>query len=457
MVSLGPEGEIGELRWRTVTIPGGLFDELHAIVIYPADPAVMAWNDGAPVIVVAPPNFTLDPTLSSAPKPVFDARYGVIEVQPVYPGWTVGGVTTSGALDDGGLNSGSALSETIRFAAGLVSLDRGTTLGHIVERPICNSRVGLLGVGTGGVTIMEALAPVAAVGVNTVGFALFEVPTLPQLITGDVGTVWMDPDPSADGDGNGIAWDDGRNIDWYEGDCDTINCALDYEDVAWDAATHPSDVFPGRYEGAPPGVLYLDRSGSGALEIAEGGGLDVDADGVVDSRDDFVLLPHYASDGGVYYNSHLTRFAEEELASWPAGVATLAESEAFWGTRTVMEEGRVVIAQYDPEFAVVVAFTEEDSLLAVADRPQAVMAHDLFAEAGWSARYNLRGAALNCLVDPSTSGGWAGGPPRGTVLEEGDTQAWAIPEVLDADAAALAGLSLLWDAFGAFDRCPGAE
>lgn len=454
---LGPEGEIGDLRWRTVRIPGGLFDELYAVVLYPADTSAMAWTDGAPVVVVAPPSLDLDPSVEEAPSPVFDAKFGVIEIQPVWPGWTVGGETTSGDRDDGGIVDASALSETIRFAAGIVSLDRGTTIGQVAERPVCNARVAVLGVGFGGVTIMEALAPDAGVHDWISGVGLFEVPTLPQLITGDVGTVWMDPDLESDGDESGLDWDDGRNVDWYEGDCDSVSCALDYEDLAWDADTHPSEVFPGRYEDAPAGVLYLDRAGSGALEIAPGGGLDVDGDGALGEDEDFVLLPHYASDGGVYYNSHLTRQIEGELGAVPSGVAGLAESEAFWGTRTVMEEARVVVSTYEPDLALVVGFTEVDREIATADRPHVVMAYELFREAGWHTRYNLRGEALECLVGSASSGGWPGGPAWGTEIEESETQGWAIPEALDADAAALTGLSVLWDALGAFDLCPGAS
>lgn len=451
---LEPAEALGDLSWRVVSAPTALFEELYLLLIYPTDEGSRAWEDGAPVVVVAPPVFEVDQTTADAPTPVFDASYGVIEVQPIYPGFSVGGYTTSGGLDEGGLMSSSAFAEAVRFATGELTLYRGESIGELLGRPICNGRVGTLGVGTGAIALMAGIAPSAEIAERIAGFALWESPTLPQLLTRDVGAVWMDPDPAVDGDGNGVAWDDGRNVDWSEGSCDTISCPLDYEDIAWDPDTRPSEVFPGRYEDAPPGVMYLDRQGSGALEIAAGGGLDADGDGMVGADEDFVFLPYYGLDGTRYYNSQLVRVADDKLEAWPEDVADFDASNVFFATRSVMEEGKVVASLHAPDYAVVVAYTAEDHELALADRPQVALVHDLFAEAGFPTRYNPSAAALDCLTDEANRDGYTGGPPRGALLEERELQGYAMPESLDAASPALAGLMVLWDAFGAFDLCP---
>lgn len=450
--TLPDAGEIDGLRYRVIRIPGGLFEALYAVVLFPAD-GTTAWEDGAPVVVVAPPGLSVDSGVEEAPKPVFDARYGVVEVQPIYPGWTVAGYSTSGGSDDGGMQTASALSETIRMASGDAILDRGLTLSQIAEMPVCNDRVALLAYGTGGGVAMEALAPNAPLASVLAGFGSFEAPTLPQLVAGDAGFPWMDADPEVDGDGNGASWDDGRNADWTSGACDTVSCSLDYSSVAWDTDLHLSDVFPGRFEDAPQGVLYLDRSGSGALEY-DAGGLDVDGDGAIGADEDFVLLPHVSSEGRVYYSPQAAYAAKDLPESWPEGVVELAETEAFWAIRSMAEEGKVVLSTYDTRLPVVVGFTEQDGSLPLPDRPHVVTLHEMFADAGFPTRYNFRGDLLDCWLDPSSRGGWDGGPPRGTDLEEGELDAWAIPEsVGDETALALTGLAVLWDAFGPFDYC----
>lgn len=446
-------GTVDGVDYRVLTLPTAHFSTFSLVVFTPAD-GTRAWTDGAPVIAVAPPAFAVDASVAVTPRPTFDASYGIIEVQPVYPGWTVAGGTTSGSPDDGGLETAGALFEAIRFAIGESTDLRDHDIGQLLGIPICNARVGVLGLGAGGVAVMAALAANPDLDAHLAGIATFETPALPQLLIGDAGLVWMDPDPESDADGNGFSWDDGRNIDWTAGSCDTINCVLDYNTISWDPDLRLSDLYPDLYPDSADGVFYLDRAGSGALEFGDNG-LDIDGDGAVDSAEDFVLLPYVAEDGTPYYSSQTLRKAAERMASWPDGVATWTEADVFFATRNAIEEGKVLVAGVDPSVPAVVGYSAVDGLIALPDRPHSVLVHDLFSEAGFPTRYNLRGAALDCLVDPAARGDWEGGPVRGTALAEGELDLYAIPEAVgDETAAAITGLAALWDGLGAFDHCP---
>ena len=446
---LPEEVALGDGMYRVVRIPG-LFEALYAVVFYPADDAV-AYDDGAPVVVVVPPGLDVDPSLEDTPRPYIDPAYGVVEIQPIYPGWIVAGASTGGEVDDGGLWTASTVSEVIRFASGQLSLDGGLTISNIAERPVCNGRVGLLGVGTGGFVAMAGVAPDARTADHLAGIALFEAPSVPQIIAGDMGTVAMDPDPEVDGDGDGLAWDDGRNLDFVSGSCTVAQCTIDYDTIAWDGDASLAELYPDDFAEAGDGVLYLDRSGSGALEWGSAG-TDADGDGVVGSDEDFVLLPHLGSDGVVTYSPDATLNMQDVVDTWPDEVASLGESESFWSTRTLMGEGAVVASSFDTTLPVVVGFTAADRYVALPERPQIVAAHDLFGEAGFPTRYNLRTEALDCLTTAEERGDWTGGPRRDASLEEGELQPYAIPESV-ADPEALVALAAVWDGLGAFDRC----
>lgn len=447
---LGAAERLGDLSYRVVRIPG-LFEELYAVVFFPADGRT-AYDNGAPVVVVAPPGLSVDSALEETPRPYLDARFGVIEIQPVYPGWTVAGHTTKGGLDDGGTVTGSTVSQAMRFATGQVKLDGGYTLSQVTGVAVCDARVGLLGVGSGGFIAMSAIAPDRANGDVLAGVALFEAPSVPQMVTGDLGAVWMDPDPEVDANGDGYPWSDAQNTDWTEGACDVAQCHLDYSSIAWDPDTRLSDVFPDRFSGGDPGVLYLDRSGSGALELGLDA-TDVDGDGALGADEDFVLIPHEGSDGLRYYTPDAAVAATAALEDWPDGLATLEPVEDFWAPRSVMGEATIVVRDFPNDIPVVVGFTEVDEAVAVPARPQVVLNHDLFAGAGFPTRYNLRADALTCLTDPAERGAWTGGPKRTVTLAEGELDAAAMPEAISAPEA-VAALSALWDGLGAFDRCP---
>lgn len=448
---LGEEYTLGEHKWRNVKVMTTLFDDFHATVIWPAD-GQTAWTDGAPVVLVVPDGFGTTNQVRDEPEPVFPAEFGVVEIHPIYPGWSVAGQGTVGSHDDGGLEASAAVYSAMTLAWDGEVLERFQKLSNVVGGPVCNARVGMLSVGNGAITAMITLAASPTISDRLGGLALFEPPAVPQLISGDVGLTWMDPDVAVDGDGDGIAWNDARNVDWAPGSCDGITCTLDYSTVTWDAETRLSDIYPGQYADTPAGLAYLDRQGNGVLDYGESG-LDTDGDGVVGADEDFLLLGHVATDGITYFNPEVTLVASRSWDSWPEGVATLEESEKWWEVRRVIEEGKIFVGAASKDAPVVVGFSEQDHALGITDRPGEHLTHDLFEDAGFKVRYNPSPEAMDCLLGDA----WAGGPDRGTDLADDELHAYAIPESLDDEAAALSALGALYDGFGAFDNCPGQD
>lgn len=448
---LGEEYTLGDHKWRNVKVMTTLFDDFHATVLWPAD-GQTAWTDGAPVVLVVPDGFGTSDQVRDEPTPVFDAEFGVVEIHPIYPGWSVAGQGTVGSHDDGGLEASAAVYAAMTLAWDGEVLERFQKLSNVVGGPVCNARVGMLAVGNGSITAMVTVAASPELSDRMAGLALFEPPAVPQLITGDVGLVWMDPDPSTDGDGDGIAWNDARNTDWIPDTCDGISCDLDYSAVTWDAETRLSDVFPAQFSDTPQGLAYLDRQGNGVLDYGANG-LDTDGDGVVGADEDFLVLGHVATDGITYFNPEVTLIASRSWTEWPDGVATLEQSESWWEVRRVIEEGKIFVGGAPSKIPVVVGFSEQDHALAITDRPGEHLSHDLFADAGFPVRYNPSAEAADCLVGDA----WGGGPARGTDLSDAELHAYAIPEALDEQAAAISALGALMDGFGTFDHCPGRD
>jgi hypothetical protein len=446
----GAEPTLGEDGyWQVVEIPSSLFDTLHAVVFWPAD-GTTAYSDGAPVVVTAPPSLDINTSWASAPKPTIPAKYGVIEVAPVYPAWNAAGSVTSGDEDDAGPATANALTEAIRFATDQAATAEGEHLAGVVGLTVCDAKVAVLGASNGGITAVQSLAARTDLADVVAGFGTYESPSLAQLAVADAGAIWMDPDTDVDGDGNGVTWDDGRIPTWETGLCDANDCDLAYGDLAWDATATEEDVFPGRFAHPQTGILYADNNGNGALDLGEGGGLDADGSGALDADEDFVFLPHLAGDGVRYYSPTATVRAVDALASWPDGVATQAQSEVFWATRHMVGEAAKMAEDWPTDTVIEVVFTHMDHGQALADRPHSVLLHDLYADAGFYTRYNVRGAALDCLVPDH--GAWPGGPPAMTRLLEGETEEWAFPAgIPDETARAAAGLSVLWDVLGEFD------
>lgn len=449
--------------WRVVEIPSDELDVLYAVVFYPPDPSVNAYDDGAPIVVTANPSFTVDEGFVDSPRSFFDDVYGVVEIAPVYPGWTVGEAFSTGPPDSGGLGSAAAIHDAVRFAAGLTTTPEGWTVEDITGHAVRHDAILLSALSSGGTTAMAALDVYSDdLPGLLVGYSAYETPTLPQLLTGDTGNVWMDPDPLVDDDGDGVTWDDGRNRGVGDPPCSASECDIALDNLVWTDDVALGQVWM-QYDPTQMGVLYLDNNHNGTLDYdAVKGGTDTDGNGVIDGDEDFVMVPmddEYAVPGQItwYYSEQTLAAAVEDGAfpTWPDTVADQDATAAFWADRNQMIRTSRITAAYPDSFAAEITYTEVDHGSALPERPHLTMLRDALTDGGLSVRYNVERDVAECLIDNTLLGDWAGAPPRGTAIATEDLATYAFPEdFVDGVSIGAGALGVFFDTTGPFDLCP---
>ncbi len=452
-------------RYRVVQLASALLDPLYVAVYFPPDPGIRAYEEGAPVIVTAPPASNVPSYWDRHPQPVFDGDFGVVEVQPVYPGWSVQGLGTEGPPDAGGVRAAESVVQAVRFAAGLVPSVEGWSVGQVAGMDVCHGDVPLMGLSAGGTPAMTALVVGGEDLVENVPlFVNYETTSLPQFTAGDPGAVWMDADTAVDADGNGCRWDDGRHPGYRVGDCTVRGCTLDLSSLAWTDAVGLGDLWPGLFSAkGARGILYLDRNGNGALDLAAGNTLDLDGDGAIDGTEDFVLSVHEdtGAGGGTPTSVYSVEALQAAVAAgvldvdaWPAHVRSLPDTLRFWSSRNLMYQADLASRSYPTTFRLEMVYTEEDHAQALHDRPHVTLLADLFLDAGFPVRYNMTTETAECCLRPGTWAGFSGGPPPNTRLGPDDLDAYAIPETaLDNLARACAAIGAMGDLWGPVDRC----
>ncbi|MDP6935172.1 MAG: hypothetical protein QGG40_19790, partial [Myxococcota bacterium] len=453
--------------FRVVELESPAFEELYALVMYTDETFTETLYDEGPLVAVSGmPSFDVKATWDTAPSSYFTAELGLVEVQPVLPGWSVQGHGTTGPADAGGPGGALALAEAIRFAAGQTRTVDGLTVAQVAQRKVCNEKVLLLGTSGGGITALMTLSLHGEdVAPLLVGLSLFEVPTVPQFSTGALGTVWMDADVDGDADGNGYLWDDSRLTSYVPGSCDALACEADYSTIDWDESSEIGDLYPEFFKTLEqPGMLYLDRDGVEGLTLSELGLTDGDFNGAVDEYEDFPIIAHQdtytdAETPRMFYAPAVLEAAIEYGAmdpeAWPEQLATLEESENFWATRNAMVHLDDVAAKMEPDFRMNVVFTEVDHAQAQSSRPHLVQLHDGLAERGMTVRYNVDELTARCGLDNTALEDFAGGPAAGTIVVEGELAPYAFPDDFRRPfTRAVGAIGLYWDLLGPFDYCP---
>lgn len=442
-----------EHPFRTVTVPDTTLGTSGVLVYFP-DPSVAGlWEDGAPVVVTASP-------AENTPEPYFKAELGLVEVQPLYPGDGEGELAAPGEYDGLGPNSAASVSAAIRFAAGLVASEEGWSVGQVAERTVCNGEVFVLAVSQGGAPTLKALADDAdELGPYIGGIVSFESATLPQIMAGDVGKTFGDPDGDVDADANGYGWDDARNVDY--GGCVGTTCVLDYSTIAFSSDYTPAYFFPPFYKLQELGILYLDRDGDGQLTTADGS-TDVDGDGAVSADEDFPLISHQgAYEGDDVQRLYPTLEAIDaaiaagvlDEASWPVALATRDQVATYWEPRT-LNPHVPPHAAFPDHARYVSVYSEVDHGVPLPDRPHVTGLYADFQAQGWSVGYNDIAAGVSCSGVESLLADWPGAPPADTTLSQEELDANALPESIDAHAKGAAVLQLATEVFGPFDHCP---
>lgn len=277
----------------------------------------------------------------------------------------------------------------------------------------------------------------------------------------------MDPRDVAnvfDEDGDGLTYDEGLNPLYRPGDCQGDSCALDYSALRWDPDTDPNVFYDWRWVGnTRTGLFYLDLDGDHQLTHVLGE-LDVDEDGVLDPDEDFVFLPHW--DPGLPENPQIYSIELLEAAvelgvldqdDWPVQLGTLEAARDFWRPRNMMTHIDAVAASAPPWFRVAIAYTAIDHGLALPDRPHITLFYDSFAATEIPIRYNFTEAMLECVVDRAMwHADWHGDElPYNYDLPLDELDDHAMGELIDNEVVkGLPALGLLWDMYGAFERCP---
>ena len=449
----------GGANYRVVRVASDELERVFLLVYYPQDEYPNGYEEGAPVIVTAHPSGKPDDRWSTAPRTYIPQEWGTVEVQPVYPGWDVQGYETSGGQDSGGPLAAITVRDAIRFAAGDILTWDGLTLAQVAGRTACNGRVVVLGSSAGGSTAALALATYAdTLAGDVMGLALYESPTIPELVNAEAGAIWMDPDATVDADGDGNTWDDGRNAAFA--DCDHQGCAGDYAKLAWDPDASLYKIWPTAVmDPVPNGVLYLDGNGDGRLSLNSDAQPDVDGNGAIDADEDFVLpgRPETVDDPErVFYSPALTEAAAALFGdTWPDGVVGLDEATVYWEPRTLLNYLDATAAAWPPPFRYGVLFTERDHSVGLPNRPHVSLTYETLRTAGADVRYNASLDVARCWLPEDTIVGWSGGPEAGAEVTEDELLSYAFPEdAVDVRSRAVGVLNLIWETWGAFDHCP---
>lgn len=421
--------------------------------------ATRAWKEGAPVVIAAQPAHKVDRTWNLHPGMYYGPDVGVVELQPVWPGWTVMSVT-SGTFDAGGEGSQAVLDAVLAFAAGGLDAD-GHTLEQYVNVPVCHGAVALLSLSSGGMPTMAGLASFGSTYADSlVGLTLYEPPSLPEFVIEEAGAIWMDPDPKTDANGDGYAWNDGRNSALDEDSCAATGCVVDYTHLVWSNDHRLSDLWVGYDATLPQGLYFFDGNGSGALDLDAAGLTDVDGDGAIQADEDLWCRPLALGAGEslkLYYSPGLTRAAEAlGAARWPPFVASSPEADTFWAARSMVPwADDVAKALPDAQFSLVYSSIPHGPPLLT--QPGERLLHDAFVNAGVRTHYNFTVDAARCFGGTAFDD-YPGPPPDDAVVAPEEMEEWGVLESTGAvNIQAVGPLDQLQQAFRPFDHCPEAS
>jgi hypothetical protein len=450
-------------RYRVVALQTDVFETFYAIVFYPPASYRSLYDAGAPVVVSSMQSIGIVKSWASEPRAYIPVNFGVVEVQPVHPGWVAAGYATPGNHDAAGPQTADSLAVALDFALGRITTVDGLHLRDLVNRDVCTGALAVLGASSGGITAARTLSEYKAqLQGRLVGMSFYETPSLPLFVVGDTGFKALDRAPTEDTDGNGVTWDEGRSPGFLGCSLDTLECEQDLSTLAWSDELSPASVAPAGFVLGAPGVLYLDRNESGRLELDADGHPDVDGDGLIGPDEDYYLLPYQEiGEGGVERQLHSPAVAQAAVAVFgsdgrPTHLASAAEARAFWTDRNAVKAAGSGAAGLSPEVRFSVVFTEEDHSVPVAERPHVAVLYAALGQAGASVRTNLERDAAVCLVGESALEGWPGGGITGADWELDGLLETAMPSTLPlAMVPAIATLGLFWDAWGPFDLCPG--
>ena len=449
-------------RFRVVQVQTEAFEEFYVTVLFPPADYRSLYGAGAPVVLTSMQSIGVGKTWASEPRAYFPIEFGVVEVQPVHPGWVSAGFATPGLHDGAGPQTAQSLMVAADFALGRTTTSDGSSLRDLVNREVCVGQIAILGASSGGITAATAMRDHAEdLAGHLVGINFYETPSLPMFVVGDTGFKSLDRDMTEDTDNNGTTWDEGRNPAFEGCSLSELRCTMDLSDLAWTNTVAPSAVAPNDFGEGASGVLYLDRNQNGRLDLGPGNHPDADGDGLIGPDEDYFLLPYQdlrtSTAEHQMHSPQVAAAAAEvfERDGPPTHVASASEATEFWAARNALNAASAAVETLGPTTRFALTFAQEDHSVPVAERPHVAVLYTALHQAGASVRTNMDIAAGRCLLGAEAVEDWSGGGAVGADWERDHLIETAIPsEVPVTTARAAATLGLFWDTWGHFQMCP---
>ena len=346
---------------------------LATMVIYPKQPR---YEEGAPVVVTSQGGHT--PGKIQPPPPDFDP-HGIVWIEFLFPGGRMEGFESGGVFDYGGRACIEALYTVLQYAQGRISNTAGKRISDYVNYPILTDNVGVIGNSNGGNIAGQVFARYRE-GLEGVNYVIFyETPAGDHYVLGDLGRIGDDPNRLEDADGDGIPWDDARNLKYIEGSCDETSCQIDFSTLAYD----------------PTVGFYLDNNGDGKPNYVgryPRVRTDVDGSGALEPDEDFIFMAlnvNLEDRRRLVYSYLVTKAAWDKglFQNVPEDVMRPDEALKFWLDREICYHYDE-ISQNMPWLKVMQLGFMEDHVQATRDHPHVVINYNAFKKRGHWVRLN---------------------------------------------------------------------
>ena len=346
---------------------------IATMLVYPKQPR---YAEGAPIAISV--QGIISPQSTALRAPSFDT-HGMIWIYFVYPGGRSEGYESGGTYDYGGSACVEALYTVIQFAEGKIVNGVGKRITDYVEYNILTDNIGIYACSSGGNVVGMLLARYSS-GLEGLKYVVFyETPVGDHYITGDMGKVGDDPDQRVDADGDGIAWDDCRNLRYVEGSCNETSCLIDFSNLDYD----------------PQVGFYLDNNGDGRANFY--GKFpklrtDVDHSGALEEDEDFIFTAWDVVIRGrrmKVYSYEVTSAAWRKglFSKVPPNVMRLDEALNFWIERDISYHYDEISKNF-PEIKVMQIGFARDHVQATRDHPHIVVNYNAFRKRGHWVRLN---------------------------------------------------------------------
>lgn len=413
-------------------------------------PPLSRYADGAPVVVIAPGGHEPGSLGSGVPL----TAQGFVLVTFLFPGGRDSVFQSDGLYDYRGSGCQLALADVLHFASGALADSAGRTISDLAGMPCAADDVGVLALSNGGSIAPCTLGDYGAALPGVRYMVGWENPTGPQTINADLGRTSYDCNATLDGDGNGVATDDGKN--WAYAAYDTQSCVMDYAKLAWDP-TFPvrySDFAHVRPNSIVPGTLFLDGNGNGACDTVPGTQprcFDLNGNLRLDSTEDYVVtgLPAYGpvTPGDslkVFWSPGLLAAARSNGlfgASWPAQAPSPEQAQSYWDLRDATLH-YAPLGAARPDFAAMLLYRKGDHVQAEDDHAHVRQAYDGFRNHGMWCRLNPDSSYYALLAAPPAD---YVETPANAVVAGADMKAQGEPNTVNLNSFSAAGVCEMSD------------